>query len=259
MAAMWPGRFFRLPQGRGGMVRITIGSALAMCAACGGGSSSAPTAPTTPSAPANATSFRGTIAGTGSQSGTVDITIQTTVPSSSFRFPFRLIEIVHAQGAVGATGTVRVAGGAPTSVTGGFDSSTNAVTLAGGQFALTGTVRGGVLSGTYTAAGGGSGGFSTLNSTNTPVTVFCGTWTSESGASGIWNLQTSGAGLLSGVSVPDLVFLTGQVTGNTLMITTSEGGTGTGTIQGNSVSGTGRSGGTGEHRISFSGSTGRCQ
>lgn len=225
---------------------------------CGGGRKS----PTTPTG--QSTTFRGTIAGTGAQSGTVDVTVQTTVTASaSFFSPFfqySFATVLYAQTA-SATGTLHLVGGSTTSLNGAYSSSTNSFNLSGGAFNLTGNVASGAISGTYSGPNSSVGGFSALNATSNMVTRFCGTWTSASGESGTWNLQTSTDGTVSGVgisNVPPPVFITGRVNGSALTIATSEGGTGTGTVQGDTVTGTGRSGGTGERSISFSGSTTRC-
>ena len=93
-----------------------------------------PSSPTAPSSPP--TAFQGTVAGTGNQSGTLTVTVQTVVAASSasfFGFPF--VATLHAQTTtVAATGSLHLIGGSTIALTGTFDSSPKAFHLSGGGF-----------------------------------------------------------------------------------------------------------------------------
>jgi hypothetical protein len=116
-------------------------------------------------------------------------------------------------------------------------------------------LAGSVLSGTYAGANAVTGGFSSLNTAGAAVTLYCGTF-SGGGETGVFDMQVSAAGAVSGVAKsgdPKIIYITGQVSGNTFTFTGSDGGTGTGTIQGGTISGKTANG------ASFSGSTSACQ
>lgn len=214
----------------------------------------------TPTSPSSETAFQGTVAGTGGQSGTLTVTVRTVVAASSaafFRFPF--IATLHAQttGTVTATGSLRLIGGSTIPLTGTFDSSTKVLNLSGAGFTFAGTLSGGVLSGTYTGPNGVSGGFSSLSTTGATVTAYCGTFVRNDGVRGVFNVQVSTAGTVSGVAEGG-IYIRGQVSGNTVTTTaTSPSGTivpGTSTIQNGTVTGRDDTGFT-----SWTGSTSACQ
>lgn len=241
---------------------LVVGTLLS---ACGGGSSGS--TPTTPSSVATST-FQGTIAGSGPQSGTLTFTVQSQVAAFSasiFRWPF--IATLHAQATtVAASGSVHVVGGGTIALSGTFDSSTRALSLAGGGFAFTGSLVGAVVSGTYTGPSGVTGGFSSLSTASGTVTAYCGNvFSSGPGqanvVTGVFNLAASGAtGAVSGAFhvAPNSGFITGQVSGTAFTITygdrtTGEQGAGTGTIQDGTMSGRSTS------NNPFWGSTRACQ
>jgi len=148
------------------------------------------------------------------------------------------------------SGTLNVGGGPSVTLAGSYDSSTNNVNLSGGGFTFTGSISGAVLSGTY-AGPSSIGEFSSLNSTQTSVTAYCGTYQSG-GGSGAFNIDISATGAASGTTSQGCL-LTGQLSGNSLALSCGGGGSGaTGTVQNGTVSGTIGSGGT------FSGSSGAC-
>lgn len=206
-------------------------------AACGGGGHSSgmePSAPTT-------TKFQGTFAGTGDQSGTLDIEVQAVVAPQTAWLDY-IIPALHAQSTPSVSGTITTTSGSATSVTGTYNTSTNALQLSGGGFTFTGSRSGSSITGTFTGPSGSTGGFSTLNATAGSVTVYCGTFTSLGGKeSGIFNIQTSSSGTASGTSSTSRgsTALTGTVTGSTLQLTVASGGTMTGAVSGGTVSGTG--------------------
>ena len=233
-------RFFR------GWLAGTAALAIGLVfAACGKSASSSGDSPTGPSA--NTTLFQGTIAGAGGQSGTLSLTIATTLTHSS----------IGTLAVSQVTGTVHVTGGATTSLSGTYDSSTSTVSATGGGFAFTGTISGGVLSGKYTAPTT-SGGFSSLNGTSSTVTTYCGTYgpsfyagppaNPPGGEVGVWNLVIAANGAASGAGVSKNVandpgfVMTGQLVGTTLTLLvfdliSGHTRTQTATVQGGTITG----------------------
>jgi hypothetical protein len=209
------------------------------------------------------TTFQGTLAGSNNQSGTLTVTVQGEVAHarpSLIGLP--LVATLHAQ-STSATGTLRTIGGSNVSLTGTFDSGSRILNLSGGGFTFTGTVSNGVLTGTYTGAGGASGTFSTRSTAGASVSVYCGSIFSSGNpneVTGVFNLVIASTGGVSGAFaiIGSAGYLTGQVTGSSLSITytnTTQNFTGTasGTIQGGSVSG------ISDSKNPFSGSTAACQ
>lgn len=220
--------------------------------------------PSKPS-PSATTTFQGTVAGTGLQSGTLTVTIQTQLASAKptgLSWPF--VATLHAQSSTTASGSLHQKGGATVALTGTYDSTTRALLLSGSGYAFSGTFNSGVVTGTFTGPGGGAGTFSTRNSTAGSVTVYCGNVFGSGGqgdVTGVFNLVVStGTGVVSGAFyvAPFSGFITGQVTGTALSITytdpvAQQSGTATGTVQGNSVSGVSATSNP------FSGTTSSCQ
>src|SRR5688572_10586213 len=119
--------------------RVMVAAALtAAIVACGGGSNSGGT-PTAPSPSSSSTTFQGTFAGTDEESGTLDITAETTIASSFTRWRFPLVATLHAQtgGRFGASGSLVVIGGSTIPVAGTVDDNFG-FNLAGGGYILTG-------------------------------------------------------------------------------------------------------------------------
>ena len=207
--------------------------------ACGGSSTPAPT-PTAPSPqPAAAsTTFQGIVAGSGGQSGTLTLTIQAVIASSSVR------PLAVSQG----SGTLHLVGASTVALTGTYDSVTSAVSFAGGGFTFAGTVSGGALAGTYGGPNGSRGGFSSLNGTGATVTVYCGTLKDPTtGSLDPFNIAVSASGAISGVVSDnrDVISLRGQLAGTAATLTGSDGGSfGPVIIQNGSVTGPGITGST---------------
>jgi hypothetical protein len=239
-----------------------------LASACGGDAS-----PTDPG-PSATTSFQGTVAGSGGQSGTLSVTVQAQVAAirpSYFQLP--IVATVHAQATTAAaTGSLRLIGSGTTALTGTYDSSNKTVNLSGGGFTFAGSASGAVMTGTYTGSSGVAGAFSTRSTTSGTVTVYCGNAfgapPDTSVVTGVFNLVVSDAsGAVSGAfnifadTPPTFGSISGQLTGTALSATgTATGGrfagqtiTLTGTIQGGSVNGTTASSNP------FSGSVSRCQ
>ena len=198
---------------------------------------------------ATATStFQGTLAGTGGQSGTFTVAIQSAVAASVAG------RIVGIRSIDPATATMTVNNGVGTfTLAGDFDTSTSALNLSGSGFVLTGATSQGAVSGTYTGPNSGTGKFSGLQADQHSVTQFCGTWSGSDGEVGVFNLQVSSSGAASGVSTGGAgVLLTGQLNGTALTVSSSDGVTATGVVQGGTMTGTFGTGGT------FTGSTSAC-
>src|SRR5579871_3094978 len=253
----------RLLEGRPRMTqRVTFAVLLATFIswtlfACGSGSSS-PTSPSSSTSTAGANSgstiFEGTMAGSGGQSATFSITIDTTVAASSLATSRSASAVIkQASNSTAVSGTLNVAG-ASFSLTGTYDPSTNTVNLTGGGFTCTATIGGGALTGSCN--GNPISGLAPPSGGS--VTAYCGTYVDGSGGgSGLWNFEVSGA-LLSGETFPTTtsqdhsLTLTGQVSGSAVSGSSSDGHSFTGTIQNGTVNGTDSSGGT------FTGSSGSC-
>ena len=228
--------------------------------ACGG-SSSSPGAPS-PTPTATTSTFQGTVAGSGLQTGTLSVTVQAQVSAARpARFHLPFVATLHAQSAT-ASGTLRFAGGSASTLSGTYDTATKRLSLSGGGYTASGTVSEGVLAGTL-SGNGVSGGFSTRSTSGATVTSYCGTITQRSGnqAAGVFNLEVASTGAVSGVFCvrqenagggDPCGFIKGQATGSSISITHGDSSS-TGTISGTTVSGTSVTGNT------FSGSTGACQ
>ncbi|HEY2825625.1 MAG TPA: hypothetical protein VGI83_08780, partial [Gemmatimonadales bacterium] len=65
--------------------------------------------------------------------------------------------VADALASVSVTGTLKITGGASIPLSGTYDTGTHALSLTGGGYAFSGTFASGVLSGTITTPGGGTG------------------------------------------------------------------------------------------------------
>lgn len=191
---------------------------------------------TSPPVAAASTTFQGTIAGVGGQSGTFTVTVQGAVSASTL--PASTTE--RAQALSQATGSLIVSGAAAVALSGTYDSATRAIAVSGGGFALSGSVASGAYAGTYTAPGNVSGVFSSLNTSQSATTLYCGTW-SDGTHHGTLNVHIAANGQLTGeVYEADGsagVTLSGQAVGSSFSGKTTEKATFTGTIQGTTISG----------------------
>jgi hypothetical protein len=139
-----------------------------------------------------------------------------------------------------ATGSLRI-GLNTVALIGRFDSTASVLNLSGASDSVLGTLSNGVVTGTFTSAGG-TGGFSALDATHTAVTTYCGTYSGSDGTMGAWNVAVSIAGPATanstqsdGAAAP-LVF-TGAVSGTTLSLTAPGGLTGSGSVSGGLAAG----------------------
>lgn len=201
--------------------------------------------PALTAAPVSATTtYEGTIAGSGGQSGTFALTVQAAVSSASLEVPS---SSERPQAVSQVSGNLKITGGATVALAGTYDSITKAVSVTGGGFTFSGSVSSGAYAGSYTAPGNVSGVFSSLNATQAAATLYCGTW-ADQGDRGTFNIHIAANGKLTGVTTGgNGVTLAGQAVGNAFSGSSSEGVRFTGAIQGTGITGGG--GGT-----TFSGS-----
>lgn len=227
-----------------------VAFALALNSACGGSS--------TPSAQWSAggtTALRGTLTGTSSTSGTIDMTAGATyavAPAAGTALMRGERSAEAGVGAVTITGSAHV-GTAVVTLHGTFD--TNNPTAAGalavqgdvtGQpnaYTFTGAAAGNPVSrieGTFTGPAGRTGKFSVLfvPKAGGTVTVYCGTFTGL--ATGKWNLVVSSDGPASGSftsSTGTSGNLSGAVSGGNVSLTWGAGTSASGPISGTSAGG----------------------
>jgi hypothetical protein len=172
------------------------------------------------------TTFLGTVAAPENQSGTLQIVLGDTAR---------------------VNGTLHTSAGV-VDLIGRIDAPTNVVNVAGGGSTFVGTLKGTVLSGSYTGPTGVVGGFSAIDATHTATTAYCGTYTSDdltavgNQDSGSFVLSISLDGTVAGASLTadgsalPVMFL-GRRDGDLLSLTTSFGRPAAGTLQNGAVSG----------------------
>jgi len=114
------------------------------------------------------------------------------------------------------TGVVTLPGGGTVNLSGTLDG--NALSMTGGGYTLTGTLKNGSFTGTFTGPGGTSGTFAALSSTDvTPAYAYCGTFVGvitpgNIEEDGSFNMVVAGK-ILSGISTSsggDIVGFTGR-------------------------------------------------
>jgi hypothetical protein len=221
--------------------------------ACGGGSTSPSNTPTPTPTAAPSTSFSGTLEGD-SQSGSLTITVAAAISGHQVaKLDARALSTTNVTGTLIFTN-----GGGTVSLSGTLDTATGAFSISGGGFTLTGVLANGQINGTYTGPNGESGVFGTLNDTTNTVKAYCGTYVSTVGSSevGVWNIQVSSTGTVTGGACPTnrgpghCVTLSGTLNGTSLSMISNEGAPVKGTVQNGTVNGT-YSGG--DHAGTFSG------
>ena len=256
-----------IPNFRGGwrdmidMMRITVPSGwfgmattattalmaggLLVLTACSGNS----TNPIAPTGGGASTTFVGTLAGSGGQSGTLEIAIQASLAASvedsgapTVVIDFGPLVLRAVAATLSVSGTLSFVGGGSVALVGTYDDGTGAVMASGGGYAFEG-----VLSADFRSLSGGftgptSGSFFTLTTSSGGVTTYCGTYSGDD--SGVWNIAIiSATGQVSGTHADDLGdagLITGQLTGTSLAVTdpSEPGISASGTLQGSSLSGT---------------------
>jgi hypothetical protein len=139
--------------------------------------------PSNPVVPAT-TSYTGVMAGTG-VSGTLSISIPTAKRSyepSSVTADTTLI-----------TASLKINGGATIPLTGFYVATTGEIYLTGGGYTFTGSLAGGVVTGTFTYTGG-NGIFRCDEGTSSSVKSYCGRYEDSSGG-GYFNMTISGSAI----------------------------------------------------------------
>jgi hypothetical protein len=189
-----------------------------------------------------ATTYAGTISGVNGVSGTLTVNIPTSASTASASLAERSQSVEKAQATVTATGTL-VINGTTTTLTGTYDTTTEAVTLTGGGYNFGGDVSSGAFSGSYTGPAGASGSFSTLDTTSTLVTAYCGTYRDNppDDFTGTFNITVSLRGSVRGTfsGTAGSGSLTGTVTGSSISIVKAgDPAIIRGTISGTTLSGT---------------------
>lgn len=141
-----------------------------------------------------------------------------------------------------ATGTLSMADGTIVQLSGRYESTTKAFTLSGGPYAVSASVQGDAVTGSYTGPGNSSGGVSAFTSGagKTPV-VYCGTFDGPSqGRIKLTRLDSTISGY--GTDAFGTVAVSGTVTGSTVSMSfvPEPGHTGqvNGTLTGGQMSGT---------------------
>jgi len=198
-------------------------------AGCGGGDGSS----------AEVSSFETTIVGAGGQSGKLSVTIDAGIAAATLVAADRAVS-----GTVAARGTLTLVGGGTASLAGTFDLSAGELRLSGDGYAFAGAVDGGELNGTYTAPGGGSGGFAGVDASARTVTVYCGTHSKGAGEAGIFNMVISSDGSITGLG-DNRTTIRGSLSG-TSITARGDGSSGgvswtidiVGTLSGDTISGT---------------------
>lgn len=128
------------------------------------------------------------------------------------------------------------------SVSGTYDAATSTLTISGGGYTLTGTLKGSTLSGTYTGPSG-PGSFALQAAVAGAVSVYCGTYVSTPAGegSGTWNLVRGADNKLSGSYTEDTGgsgLLSGTLDGSAIALEVSTGGVANGTLTGDKTDGT---------------------
>lgn len=219
---------------------LTIVGAAFFAAACGSSSGGGN---------GTSTTFEGVIVGdslSGGLSGSISLTIATTSLSIASPADFDLVGV---EAVVNVTGTLTISGGSTISLSGTYDTGTHALNVSGSGYTFIGTFNNGVLSGTFTTPGGGSGSFASSSTSGSGnVYKFCGNAVPNGGGGGAtFNLVIStGAGTANGFaySKDGTVQLTGTASGSNWSISfttpapASSPGTASGTFTSSSLSGT---------------------
>ncbi len=174
-----------------------------------------------PTAPSNSTSFDGVIA-SGTLTGSLSFSVASSTldvgraPGTATTPVFIRPAFYVAPGDVTVTGTLKVSGGPNVQLTGTYNTTSHALSLAGGGYTFTGTYANGRIDGTFTSPTG-SGSFSAQPTTNATISSYCGTYNLGSGTDhGHFNIAVNAAaGTLSGAWASDVNGDTGGLSGTT--------------------------------------------
>lgn len=163
--------------------------AAAIVVGCGSGSSTGPNA-------AGPTTYQGTFAGNAGENGAMTITVPTATSASlvSFSALRANVSLASTSSLVNVTGTLTFVSGGTINLTGTFDPSTGAFSLAGGGYTFKGTLSNANVSGTY-AGPNGPGTWAALPAgASTPGAVVSGTYPGM-----IQGANTDGSGAFAGL------------------------------------------------------------
>jgi hypothetical protein len=170
------------------------------------------------------TTMSGSLAGGTSETGTLDVTIQSGTLAAQLRNQAAPTSIVRPAGTVvvAAVGTLDLEGiGGQVSLGGTYNTETDSLFLSGSGYTLRGrrsnTGAGQVIEGLYTGPNG-NGAFSVLAGAGVPLQSYCGDYTSTAQAdSGFFQVTVRGATLtgfaISELDANDIVWLYGTATG----------------------------------------------
>ena len=159
------------------------------------------------------TDYRGIITASDGTTAGLVLTFSSAVAIRALASP---AADVVAFAVIPATGVAILPGGGTVNLTGTLDD--NALSMTGGGYTLTGTLKNGSFTGTFTGPGGASGTFAALSSTDvTPAYPYCGTYAGvitpgDVEEDGSFNLVVAGT-ILSGSSNSsegDIVGFTGR-------------------------------------------------
>jgi hypothetical protein len=182
---------------------------------------------------AGTTAYKGTFAGKG-EGGSIDVSVANASGTASKSLDILAILQV--------TGTLKITGGATSTITGTYDDATKTLTITGGGYTFTGKLSATGITGSYSGPNG-AGTFGVLSGADSKA--YCGTYTGETAEKGgVWTFTVSGTvvvGSFSGNSGGG-GNLNGTATADGKVNMTYEGGTATGTISGDTASGTASSG-----------------
>jgi hypothetical protein len=170
------------------------------------------------------TTMSGSLAGGTSETGTLDVTIQSGTLAAQLRNQAAPTSIVRPAGTVvvAAVGTLDLEGvGGQFSLAGTYNTETDSLFLSGSGYTLQGrrsnTGAGQVIEGLYTGPNG-NGAFFVLAGAGEPLQSYCGAYTSTAQAdSGFFQVTVRGTSLtgfaISELDANDIIRLYGDATG----------------------------------------------
>lgn len=132
----------------------------------------------------------GVLAGADGLSGTIEITLGTSVVATLAAESVVLASILPASGTATFTGIGSIA------LSGTWDDTTGDLALSGGGYTFVGTLSGSTLAGTFSGPGGATGFFTALTIGAGTITTYCGTYSGT--ASGVWNFALQSTGQILG-------------------------------------------------------------
>lgn len=199
------------------IMRAALATVIVAGLACGDGGGSGP------SGLKPSTSYRGVITASDGTTAGLVLTFNSAV---AIRVVTRSATDAMAYAVVPVTGVATLPGGGTINLTGTLDG--DALSMTGGGYTLTGTLKNGSFTGTFTGPGGATGTFAALSSTDvTPAYAYCGSYAGvitpgNIQEDGSFNMVTAGT-ILSGISSSsggDIVGFTGRASAGAVGTTT---------------------------------------